>query len=194
MRNANGGAVRAVTPEQERQGAAFMRMAQAGDQDAYASLLLLLTSTTRKFARARLGGVPWIDDVVQETLLTVHRALHTYDPARPFGPWFYAIASTRLIDAVRRERRITRREVARDPGFDVAAPSAGGQHLDVEAIRAAIRTLPERQRDVIEGLKFRDESVRDVARRTNMTISAVKVTAHRGYRVLRKMLGGPREN
>ena len=179
-----------MTPEQERQGAAFMRMAQAGDQDAYTSLLLLLTSTTRQFARARLGGVPWIDDVVQETLLTVHRALHTYDPARPFGPWFYAIASTRLIDAVRRERRITRRELPRDSGFDVAQPSAADPDIDVEAIRAAVKSLPERQRDVIEGLKYRDESVRDVASRTNMTISAVKVTAHRGYRTLRKMLGG----
>ena len=183
-----------MTPEQERQGAEFMRMAQAGDPDAYASLLVLLTATTRRFARARLGGVPWIDDVVQETLLTVHRARHTYDPARPFGPWFYAIASTRLIDAVRRERRITRRELPRDPGFDVAEPSAGGQDIDVEAIRAAVRLLPERQRDVIEGLKFRDESVRDVASRTNMTISAVKVTAHRGYQALRKMLGGQRED
>ena len=183
-----------MTAEQERQGAAFMRMAQAGDQDAYTSLLVLLTSTTRRFARARLGGVPWIDDVVQETLLTVHRALHTYDPARPFGPWFYAIASTRLIDAVRRERRITRRELPRDAGFDVAEPSPADQDIDVQAIRAAVRLLPERQRDVIEGLKFRDESVRDVANRTNMTISAVKVTAHRGYRTLRKLLGGQRED
>ena len=183
-----------MTPEQERQGAALMRLAQAGDQDAYASLLVLLTSTTRRFARARLGGVSWLDDVVQETLLTVHRALHTYDPARPFGPWFYAIASTRLIDAVRRERRITRRESPRDPGFDVAEPSSGDPDIDVDAIRAAVRLLPDRQRDVIEGLKFRDESVREVASRTNMTISAVKVTAHRGYRTLRKLLGGQRED
>ena len=55
-------------------------------------------------------------------------------------------------------------------------------------------SLPERQRDVIEGLKFRDESVRDVANRTNMTMSAVKVTAHRGYQALRKILGGQRED
>ena len=181
-----------MTPEQERQGVALMRMAQAGDQDAYASLLVLLTSITRKFARARLGAVPWIDDVVQETLLTVHRALHTYDPRRPLGPWFYAIASTRLIDAVRRERRITRRELSRESDFDVVEPPAGDQDIDAEAIRAAVRSLPERQRDVIEGLKFRDESVREVASRTNMTMSAVKVTAHRGYQALRKMLGGPR--
>jgi RNA polymerase sigma-70 factor (ECF subfamily) len=171
-----------------------MRLAQAGDQQAYASLLVLLTSTTRQFARARLGSVTWLDDVVQETLLTVHRALPTYDPARPFGPWFYAIASSRLIDAVRRERRITRREVPRDPTFDVAAPTAGGDDIDAEAIRAAVGRLPDRQREVIEALKYRDESVRDIAGRMNMTMSAVKVSAHRGYRTLRKLLGGPRED
>jgi RNA polymerase sigma-70 factor (ECF subfamily) len=183
-----------MTPELERQAAALMPLAQAGDHDAYASLLVLLTSSTRKFARARLGGVPWIDDVVQETLLTVHRALHTYDPARPFGPWFYAIASTRLIDVVRRERRVALREFSRDQAFDVAAPSTGDDDIDVEAIRSAVRSLPERQRDVIEGLKFRDESVRDVAGRTNMSVSAVKITAHRGYQTLRKLLGGQRED
>lgn len=183
-----------MTPDQERQAAELVRLAQAGDQDAYASLLVLLTSITRRFARARLGGVPWIDDVVQETLLTVHRAMHTYDAARPFGPWFHAIASTRLIDAVRRERRITRNEWPRDPDHDVAAPTHEDPAIDVDAIRDAVRSLPARQRDVIEGLKFRDESVREVASRTNMTISAVKVTAHRGYRTLRKLLGGRRED
>jgi DNA-directed RNA polymerase specialized sigma24 family protein len=43
---------------------------------------------------------------------------------------------------------------------------------------------------VIEALKFRDQSVREVAGRLQMTESAVKVTAHRGYRVLKRMLGG----
>ena len=87
-----------MTAEQERQSASLMRLAQAGDQIAYASLLVLLTSATRQFARTRLGAVPWIDDVVQETLLAVHRARQTYDPGRPFAPWFYAVASSRLID------------------------------------------------------------------------------------------------
>jgi hypothetical protein len=37
-----------------------------------------------------------IDDVVQETLLAAHHARQTYDPGRPFAPWFY---DCRLIDA-----------------------------------------------------------------------------------------------
>jgi RNA polymerase sigma-70 factor, ECF subfamily len=169
-----------------------MRLAQAGDQMAYASLLALLTSATRQFARAKLGAVPWVDDVVQETLLAVHRARQTYDARRPFAPWFYAIASSRLIDAVRRERRVTSREIATDllPDQPVTDAGADRDTIDVEAIRAALGTLPERQRDVIEALKFKDQTVREVAGRLNMSESAVKVTAHRGYRVLKRLLRG----
>ena len=170
-----------------------MRLAQAGDQDAYASLLILLTAATRRFARGRVGNVAWIDDVVQDTLMTVHRARATYDTSRPFAPWFYAIASSRLIDTVRRERRTSGREIAGELTPDVAASPEPDSDIDVEKIRTALKALPARQRDIIEGLKFRDESVKEIAGRTNMTVSAVKVSAHRGYRRLRELLRGPRE-
>lgn len=181
-----------MTAEQERESADLMRLAQTGDQLAYASLLALLTLVTRQFARARLGAVPWIDDVVQETLLAVHRARQTYDARRPFAPWFYAIASNRLIDGVRRERRVTSREVAGDHVPDHVAMDTTTVHgtIDVEAIRAAVAALPPRQREVIEALKLKEQSVREVAGRLHMSESAVKVTAHRGYRVLRRLLGG----
>lgn len=180
-----------MTAEQERQAAGLMRLAQTGDQVAYASLLILLTSATRQFARSRLGAVLWIDDVVQETLLAVHRARHTYDPARPFAPWFYAVASSRLIDVVRRERRVTSREIPGDvlPDAPIAGGVASRDEIDVDAIHAAVASLPARQREVIEALKFQDQSVREVAGRFSMTESAVKVTAHRGYRALKRLLG-----
>jgi RNA polymerase sigma-70 factor (ECF subfamily) len=180
-----------VTTEQEHQSTALMRLAQSGDPVAYASLLVLLTAITRRFARQRLGGVPWVDDVVQETLLAIHGARQTYDPERRFAPWFYAIASNRLIDVLRRERRVASREIAGDeiPEAPFSLEMARDD-IDVEAIHAAVATLPVRQRHVIEGLKFKDQSVREVAGRLSMSESAVKVTAHRGYRALRRLLGG----
>jgi RNA polymerase sigma-70 factor (ECF subfamily) len=184
-----------MTAEQELQSAGLMRLAQAGDQAAYASLLVLLTSATRQFARARLGAVPWIDDVVQETLLAVHRARQTYDPGRPFAPWFYAVASSRMIDVIRRERRVTSREL---PGDVLPEPvveeTSDRDAIDVDAIHAAVASLPPRQREVIEALKFQDQSVREVAGRLSMSESAVKVTAHRGYQALKRLLRGQDED
>lgn len=173
-----------------------MREAQHGDERAYAELLTLLAPIVARHARRKVGHVPWVDDVVQETLLTVHRSRHTYDPDRPFAPWFYAIAGSRLIDVLRRERRVTSREVGAEDLSDVGDRGAEGtwgaearSALDVDAIRAAVDALPARQRDAIDALKYRGESVGAASRRLGMTEPAVKIAAHRGYKTLRRLLG-----
>ncbi len=168
-----------------------MRRAQAGDQESYAELLALLTSVTRQYTRRKSGAVPWVEDVVQETLISVHKARHTYDATRPFAPWFYAIAAHRVVDVYRRERRVTTREQAGDvlpePAPERAIAREGD--VDMDAVRAALASLPPRQREIVEGLKLRDESVRELAARLEMSESAVKVTAHRAYQALKKLLG-----
>jgi RNA polymerase sigma-70 factor (ECF subfamily) len=59
----------------------------------------------------------------------------------------------------------------------------------MEAVQQALASLPARQREIVEAIKLRDESVRDIAARLGMTMTSVKVTAHRGYRTLRRLLG-----
>lgn len=182
-----------MTAATERQAGDLMRQAQQGDQQAYASLLSQLTAVTRAYAHARVGDVPWADDVVQETLMAVHRARHTYDPARPFAPWFYAIAASRLVDVIRRERRVARREVA-TPVSSIPSPGWPERHgIDVSGVRAAVAALPQRQRQIIVQTKFEERSVREVAVRLGMSQSAVKVAAHRAYKALRQFLRGRSE-
>src|SRR5687767_12475007 len=120
-----------MTSQQEQTAARLMTLAQQGDSAAYTELLTLLSRVTRQFARSRSGDVPWLDDVAQETLLTVDRVRHTYDPRRPFAPWFYAIASSRLIDIIRRERRIGARELAGDVLPERPEPSTREGVIDV---------------------------------------------------------------
>jgi len=182
-----------MTAEQERQATALMIRAQQGDALAYAELLTALATAARRYARNRLGDVAWIDDVAQDTLVTVNAARHTYDRARPFAPWFYAILSNRMIDVLRRERRISAREVGSDVLPEPADRSSAGDHrdeIDFDRVKAALASLPVKQREIVDALKLREESVKDISRRLGMSESAVKVTAHRGYRALRRLLGG----
>lgn len=182
-----------MTPEQERRATALMISAQQGDTIAYAELLTLLAATARQYARNRLGDVLWLDDVAQETLVTVDRARRTYDARRPFAPWFYAILNNRMIDVLRRERRFSTREVGADSLPEVVSAAGSGRDwiADVDAgqIQAALDALPARQREVVRALKLRDESVKEVSERLGVSPSAVRVTAHRAYRALRRLLG-----
>lgn len=169
-----------------------MARAQQGDARAYETLLQLLAREARGFVGRRVGWTDWVEDVVQDALLAIHRARHTYDPARPFAPWFYAIVNSRLIDALRSRKRVTTREVVDEDALTrQPAPSAEGGRQDVsEELARAVSNLPRVQREVVSLLKYEDLSVRDVARRLGMSESAVKTTAHRGYKMLRKTVGG----
>ena len=96
-----------------------------------------------------------------------------------------------MIDVIRRERRVQSRELTDAPLPDVPAALTGRAptDIDVQAVRAAVAALPTRQREVVEALKFQDLSVRETAGRMGMSESAVKVTAHRAYRTLKRVLG-----
>jgi RNA polymerase sigma-70 factor (ECF subfamily) len=93
-----------MTPEDERAWAALMARTQQADAAAYDLLLRELQIVIRRFVRRRVGDAPWLEDVVQETLIAVHRGRHSWNPARPFVPWLYAVAQSRLVDVIRRER------------------------------------------------------------------------------------------
>ena len=54
--------------------------ALSGDKRAYEKLLNEIAGFARNYVRRRLASPTDHDDVVQEILLSVHKALHTYDP------------------------------------------------------------------------------------------------------------------
>jgi RNA polymerase sigma-70 factor, ECF subfamily len=177
-----------VTPEQEHELGRLMIRAQDGDRRAYEDLLTRVARLVQAFVRRRAGDAAWSEDVVQESLVALHRARHTYDPSRPFAPWMYAIAQNRLIDALRLQRRRLLREIQPDLTAEPSRSPVQERDALRADVRRAVAGLPARQREVIELLKFEDLSVRDVARRLGMSEANVKVTAHRGYRALRRLI------
>ena len=181
-----------MTPDQELESGRLMACAQQGDLRCVRRAAAAPRPRRRGFVGRRVGWTDWVEDVVQDALLTVHRARHTYDPARPFAPWFYTIVSSRLVDALRARKRLSTREVADGDALDrQPAPAIeGGRHDVSEQLARAVSNLPRVQREVVSLLKYDDLSVRDVAQRLGMSEAAVKTTAHRGYKILRRTVGG----
>lgn len=174
--------------------AALMVAAQGGDQRAYQALLRgclpVATITVRR------QGVPpdRVDDVVQDVLLTIHRARATYDPARPFLPWLRAIAQRRAIDALRSHFRTSAREVFDEdaylnhPAGTLEADHAIDQSDRARVLRAAIETLPPGQRQAVELLALNERSLDEAAGSTGRTKGALKVNLHRAIAALRQRL------
>lgn len=172
-----------------RDWARLMADAQAGDQAAYHRLLKEVLPVVRAIVRRRIFDPVLVEDVVQETLLAMHRVRHTFDPTRPFLPWLVAIATARTIDAQRARGRLVRREVS-DPEALHAYPDKFATNPVTEAALAAdvryrLEALPQRQRQAVELVKLQQLSVADAARASNQSVSAVKSLLNRAMATLR---------
>lgn len=175
-----------------------MARAQAGDKAAYNQLLKAMVPAIRALVCRKIGDEVLAEDVIQDTLLAIHRVRHTYDPQRPILPWVAAIASARTIDALRQHGR--RREVQDDEALqqrpaESAEASADPDILsaDPDILSGYLDTLPLRQREIVESVHLREQSLAQAAAETNQSLSAVKSLLHRAMVNLRKYGRGHHE-
>jgi RNA polymerase sigma-70 factor (ECF subfamily) len=159
-----------------------MTLAQGGDGGAYRALLEDVGPHLVRFLRRRLRDRQDLADAFQDTFLALHRARHTYHPRRPVEPWLFAIARNVAADYGRRRCRRTRVEVLTESTPEaIAEPMKElGPELDL-----VLRTLPIRQREALQLLKFQGLSIREAAARVGTTPAALKLRAHRAYVALR---------
>jgi RNA polymerase sigma-70 factor, ECF subfamily len=166
-----------------------MLLALDGDARAYRRLLGTLRTALDSYFRRRLqADLGSVEDLVQETLIAIHAKRATFDREQLLGAWVYAIARYKLIDHYRQRGRRQFVPVEDEEGLVVADESAA-----VEArrdITRALETLPARARDLVVSVKLNEEPVAEVARRTGMSETAVKVAVHRGFHRLAARLRG----
>ena len=173
--------------------ASLMAAAQRGDAAAYRALLGACLPVVAGIARAQGVRGEAVDDVVQDTLMTLHAARATYDPARPFLPWLSAITRRRAIDRLRRAGRRPQEvhdplsyEAEVDPGPAPDANLGAGERS--AALARAVAALPDGQRQAVEHLGLRDLSLDETAALTGRTKNALKVNLHRAIKALRANL------
>ncbi len=179
----------------EADWAEWMAAAQGGDSVQYERLLQSILPLLRGFVRGRLGDPSSVEDVAQAVLFSIHRARHTYRPERPFGPWLWAIARNAVIDAQRARSVRLRREISLDAVGEVAQPQAPKPENLALSPRMidALSQLSASQREAVELIHLKGLSVAEAAAQVGVSSGALKVRAHRGYRALRKLLGGREE-
>lgn len=162
---------------------ALMARAQDGDAAAYRTVLDASQAWLRRYFANRIAPTE-VDDLVQETLISVHRKRATFDPERPYLPWLAAIARFRWVDRLRKSYREAGDELPEDIGIDSHEEAVGAQ-LGVERL---LDKLPAGQAMVIRLVKIDGLAVAEAAERTGQSESLVKVNIHRGLKKLAAMI------
>ncbi|MBX2802165.1 MAG: sigma-70 family RNA polymerase sigma factor [Myxococcales bacterium] len=157
-----------------------VRRAREGDASAWTWLHREYRGTLHAVAISH-GPRQGADDVVQETFARAMERLSELRRDDAFGPWLCAIARHLATDGYRRRSRLA---ALRDVFFARPRPTAeAAEALD------ALRQLPETYRELLAMKLVEQMTGPEIATRLGRSPAGVRVSLHRGMKLLRERLG-----
>jgi len=160
-----------------------MLAALAGDARAYSSLLAELTKHLRAYYARRLNGAAEdAEDLVQDTLIAMHRRRDSYDPNQPLTAWVYAIARYRLIDHYRRNK--VRNAVPLEDAAELFAADEIEPAMARRDVTRLLDRLPPARAALVRATKVEGLSNAEAGERAGLSEGAVKVNVHRALKSL----------
>ena len=166
--------------------APLVRQAQDGDEAAFEAIVRRLDPMLRAWFVSRIGQRAEVDDLVQNTLLRLHRSLSDlHDPDRLQA--FVMKAAVFETQDYYRGRYGSREYLAGPDALSRWSEAVPGADVRIDA-RRALDLLSEKARTILE---MREYGYRyaEIARSLDMTEAAVKMQVKRALRKLRKVLG-----
>jgi len=157
----------------------LMGAAQGGDKAAYRTALSAAHDWLKRYFAKRIAP-SMVDDLVQETLLSLHAKRASFDASRPFYPWLAAIARYRWIDCLRKLPSLSDDEA----DLEAAVPSDEEPVVARLSLDRLMTHIPAAQANCIMLTKIEGLSIAETAAMTGQSEAAVKVNVHRGLKKL----------
>lgn len=174
--------------EKYKELAALLCAGLAGDQTAYATFLSTITPMLRRMVGRRLANAE-VEDVVQEVLISIHKARHTYDGERPIMPWLASIANFRITDHLRKHYAQMRHQTCDIADFENILSDVTEEAGDNESIDELLEDVPEKHKKILTMMHVEGYTAKEVGKQLGMNESAVKVAAHRAIKKIREKFG-----
>jgi len=165
-----------------------VRLAQAGDQDAFHALYREHVGRVFAVCLRLTGDRGTAEDRTQDVFVQAWRRLSTFRGDSAFGSWLYRLT----INVVLNERRATRRRIARveaveDPGA-LERPTGGGGPGDALDLERAIARLPEGARAIFVLHDVDGYQHQEIGAMLGIAVGTSKAQLFRARRLLREML------
>jgi RNA polymerase sigma-70 factor (ECF subfamily) len=163
----------------------LMERAQNGEREAFQALFADIGPLITLFVRRRVFDQSEVDDVCQEALLAVFKSRHTYQPARPFEPWLFAIVRNVIAAYLQRNRQ---RGKWQAPTSEIPETWAEDESsLGVE-LRDGLNQLSANQLEALKLTKLSGFSIAEAAQRAGTSVGSMKVRVHRAYESLKRSM------
>lgn len=164
---------------------ALLERAQQGDKQAYDAFLRAVVPFLRLRGR-RYVTPQQLDDFVQDTLLTLHRILHTYQYDLPVEPWLSGILRHKYYESWRKTKQTQYETLTEDDSWHpVVSLDEDDQFV---AVSRLLSPLNQAQAQALYATKVEELSVAETATLVKRSTAWVKVNVHRAIQLLQTEL------
>jgi len=142
----------------------------------------------RRYARAMLGDRAAADDLVQDTLERAWSRFSQWRPGSDLRAWLFGIMHNLRVDQLR--RGVLSTYSLDEEADDLPTRATQADRLEVMDIEAALRQLPDEQREVLLLVALEDMSYAEVAVALGIPAGTVMSRLARGRERLRVIMAG----
>ncbi|MFZ4714624.1 MAG: RNA polymerase sigma factor [Bacteriovoracaceae bacterium] len=159
---------------------------QAGNKESYRQFLEIIMPIVEKKCQHGVFKKDHVDDLVQESMLAIHKGLSTFDSNRPVIPWVYVIIQHKIIDYLRKSAR----NKEDSTGFEMDTIAEVKQDVTNESPKAndLIERLPEKLRQPLYLTKVKGYSTAEAAKLLGMKENALRTRLSRAYEKLKQLI------
>jgi RNA polymerase sigma factor (sigma-70 family) len=172
---------------------ALVALVERAEDEALAELYERFGRTAYSLAFRVVRDHALAEDAVQDAFLTVWRTAARFVPERSkASTWLLTLVHHRAVDLVRREERRRADSLEGVPeGADEGTEEAVWVRFERERVQAALRTLPDQQREAIELAYYGGFTQAELADRLGEPLGTIKSRMFTGLSRLRDMLAQP---
>lgn len=172
----------------------LIRRTRAGSRPAFGQLVTRYQEYVFTICMRVLRDREAAEEAAQDAFLKVHQRLDQFQGDSRFSSWLYTIAYRTALDQARLKKRPVQATDFQEahPARKVADTKQADtpvEQMDLRgALETGIRQLKAEEGAVITLFYLQEQSIKEIASITDLSISNVKTKLHRGREALRKIL------
>ena len=173
---------------------AVVALVARSDSEALAELYDRFGRVAFGLALRMLRDEKLAEDAVQEGFLTAWRNADRFMPERAkASTWLLTLVHRRAVDLVRREDRRRAEPLAErsEPAATESAEDDAWLRFERERVQAALRQLPDQQREALELAYYGGFTQSELAERLGQPVGTIKSRMFAGLARLRELLAEP---
>lgn len=153
----------------------MVRVRDQRDRKAFAALFTHFAPRIKGFLIKSGADAAMAEECAQDVMTTLWHKAAQFDPTRAsVATWIFTIARNRRIDMLRRQRRPEPEDLTWGPEPEPDQADVIALSQETDQLKAALETLPDVQRDLIEKAYFGDLSQAEIAKITGLPLGTIK--------------------